>query len=136
MVTGGLGLGGCAVVVRAEHKHTGRNFALKVISKSKVRKSQEVQGLAVEVEILTKVLSPYLLKGYETVQNAHEVFLVMELVEGGDLFHHLVRRVNEKGSGFSEKEARVILAEIVLALEAMHDAGFIHRNVKVILHEK
>ena len=49
---------------------------------------------------------------------------------GGDLFFHLTRRV-DTGAGFTEDEARVLLAEIVLGLEHMHKHGFIHCDIKV-----
>jgi len=59
------------------------------------------------------------------------VLVVMDLQRGGDLFFHLMNRIDSTGVGFTEDETRVILAELYLALEHVHKQGFIHRDIKV-----
>ena len=49
----------------------------------------------------------------------------MDYVSGGDMFHHIRKKIR-----FTEKEAKFYAAEIILALEAMHDSGFIYRDIK------
>jgi serine/threonine protein kinase len=50
---------------------------------------------------------------------------------GGDLFYHLCSRVKKTGKGFSESEGRILLAEIFLAIDHLHQHNIIHRDIKI-----
>jgi serine/threonine protein kinase len=50
---------------------------------------------------------------------------------GGDLFYHMSARMEQGKWGFEESECKVLLAEVTLGLEHLHDHGFIHRDLKV-----
>ena len=50
---------------------------------------------------------------------------MLDYVQGGDLFHHLRKKLR-----FTEKEARFYVAEIILALDYLHEHGFIYRDLK------
>ena len=50
---------------------------------------------------------------------------MLDYVNGGDLFHHLRKKVR-----FTEKEAKFFAAEIILALDYLHEKGFIYRDLK------
>ena len=71
------------------------------------------------------------MKCHSAFETSGDVFFVLELVSGGDLFYHLTERFNATNFGFSEDETRILLAELVLALEHLHAAGFLHRDIKV-----
>jgi len=132
VVTGGLGQGGYAVVLRAKHEETGKDYALKVMSKSKLSRSRDRRRLAVEIKIMTAIPpSPFLMKCHSAFETSGDIFFVLELVSGGDLFYHLAERFNATNFGFSEDETRILLAEVVLALQHLHAAGFVHRDVNV-----
>jgi serine/threonine protein kinase len=49
----------------------------------------------------------------------------LDYVNGGDLFHHL-----RKKKSFKEKDIKIYVAEIILALEYLHEKGFIYRDLK------
>lgn len=133
-VVGGLGKGGFAVVVRVAHEESGAHFAMKAVAKSGVGSRREQERLRTELRVMTEVSpSPFLLRCHSAFESQADIFFVMELVEGGDLFSHLVARVKRSGEGFTEAEARALLAEIVLGLEHLHLNGFIHRDVKVVV---
>ena len=125
-------MGGCAMVVRAKHTKTGEAFALKVISKAKTKKSLDRKAVAFELRAMALgISSPFLVKCHGAFETADEVFMALELMEGGDLFGHLMRRAQKTDWGFPESQARVLLAEIVVAVQHLHSAGYAHRDIKV-----
>jgi len=131
-VTGGLGQGGYGCVVQVVHEVTGGTFAMKSISKARLNSSRDRQRLALELKIMTETQpSSFLNTCHAAFETTNDIFFVLDLVSGGDLFYHLAKRFNATNSGFVEDEARVILAEIVCGLGHLHTSGFIHRDIKV-----
>ena len=143
----GLGQGGYACVVECEaleppspppppngggQRQPAGRFALKVVPKHKAARRRERARLAVELSVMTEVPpSPFLQRCHLAFESATDLFFVVDLASGGDLFFHLVARIQATGGGFAEDEARTLLAEVVLALTHLHAHGFVHRDVKV-----
>lgn len=131
-VVRGLGQGGYGVVMEVEHRETKRRLAMKVVSKDKVRRRRDRERLALEIKIMDRVSpSPFIQQLYLAFETTTSIFMVTDLHQGGDLFFHLMERINNFGTALSETEVRVLLAELTLALEHVHKEGFIHRDVKV-----
>ena len=147
----GLGQGGYACVVECEaleppspppppngggQRQPAGRFALKVVPKHKAARRRERARLAVELSVMTEVPpSPFLQRCHGAFESASDVFFVVDLAGGGDLFYHLARRIQASGAGFGEGEVRGVLAEVVLALAHLHAHGFVHRDVKVRVGE-
>jgi serine/threonine protein kinase len=118
-----LGKGAQAVVYLAEHKRfPGELFAVKKMDKLRSPR----HFVEAEVEGMRRV------RGHEHVVSLHEVYdspthlyLVMELLSGGELFDRLI----DKGA-YSEEEAREALRSCVLAVHHMHMCGVMHRDLK------
>ena len=68
---------------------------------------------------------PYVVKCYEAIETQSQVFLILELMEGGELFDKIV----EMGS-FTETDAADLTKKILGALNYMHARGIIHRDLK------
>ena len=131
-VVSGLGQGGYGCVVQVVHEETDGMFAMKSISKARLTRSRDRRRLALELKLMTEIpKSPFLNTCQAAFETTSEIFFVLDLVSGGDLFYHLAQRFNMTNSGFTEGEARVILAELVCGLQHLHEAGFIHRDIKV-----
>ena len=60
-------------------------------------------------------------------QDLLNVYMVMELVNGGELFYHLH---TQKTKGFDQERAKFYAGQIVLALEHMHEQGVVYRDLK------
>jgi serine/threonine protein kinase len=78
-----------------------------------------------ERSILQNIDSPYLVKLHYAFQTETKLYLVMDFVNGGELFTHL-----NKEKRFKENKARLYAAEMVEALAYMHRNGIIYRDLK------
>jgi len=78
-----------------------------------------------EIEIMKKVDHPNVLKLQEVYETEDVIALVMELVNGGELFYKIV----EKGN-YSEKDAAKIVKQMCRGVEYLHEQGIAHRDLK------
>jgi serine/threonine protein kinase len=116
-VIDGLGQGGYGVVIKVAHEENGIEYAVKVISKSLSSKEHQEQHKT-ELKVMSQIeSSPFIQRCFAAFESDSSIFFVLEFIEGGDLFHYLVDRINRTGGGFQEAEARAILAEVVLGVE-------------------
>lgn len=114
--------GSFAVVKRAVRKSDGKQFAVKVIKKSKLN-AEELAVVHDEVEIMHKISHPNCVQLYEMFETSKKLTLVLELLTGGELFDRIV----QKGS-YSEKEASEVIKSVTSALQYLHDNGIVHRG--------
>lgn len=87
--------------MKAKLKGSKYYRAIKIIPKSKVRNPDRFRR---EIEIMRNLDHPNIIKLFETFEDARNVYLVMELCEGGELFDRII----DKGH-FSENEARITI---------------------------
>lgn len=129
-----VGRGSYGKVYLVTHAATGAIYAMKAIKKELVIKTDQVAGikgkpncanLLVEREILEKFDHPFVMKLQFAFQDQNTLYLIMEFVNGGELFYHL-----QLSGKFNESRARFYMAEIVLALEYLHSQGVVYRDVK------
>jgi len=119
-----LGRGAFSIVYLGVNKSTGGKFAIKVINKKDLGKDYE-KNLKMEVDILKKVNHPNIIALKELFDTPEKLYLVMELVTGGELFDKIV----EKGS-YTEAEASQLVRKIVSAVEYLHSIDIVHRDLK------
>jgi len=117
-----LGEGAFAVVKKGKRKTDGATFAIKIIDKAKV---EEMNDLKREVEIMSKITHPHIVRLYEVYDEPKTMHLVLELLEGGELFD----RVVELGH-YSEKDAARSIAMLCDALAYIHARDIVHRDLK------
>ncbi|TPX35989.1 hypothetical protein SmJEL517_g01853 [Synchytrium microbalum] len=112
-------------VYLAKRRLTGEYFAVKVLRKNDMVAKNQVTNIKAERMILTQLDSPYVVKLYFSFQTKENLYLVMEYLNGGDCAA-LIKAVGQ----LDEKWAKGYIAELVLALEYLHDRGIIHRDLK------
>lgn len=119
-----IGRGAFSVVKKAKHKKSGVEYAIKFIEKKYVDKN-DLMLLGREIDIMKKVDHANVLKLQEVYETDDIIALVMELVNGGELFYKIV----EKGN-YSEKDAAKIVRQMVLGVDYLHGQGIAHRDLK------
>ncbi len=90
-------------------------------------KKDQLAHVRAERDILAESDSPWVVKLFTTFQDVNFLYMLMEFLPGGDLMTMLI-----KYEIFSEDITRFYIAEIVLAIEAVHKLGFIHRYVRCL----
>ncbi|XP_054717098.1 ribosomal protein S6 kinase 2 beta-like [Uloborus diversus] len=114
-----LGKGSYSLCRRCIYKENGKEYAVKIIDKSK-RDCDE------EVEILLRYgQHPNIVTLYDVYEDSSSVYLIMELLHGGELLDKILSKKN-----FSEKEASAILGIIARTIKYLHDNGVVHRDLK------
>lgn len=130
-----LGRGATGRVLLATHQSTGQKAAVKVVSKSELnddeinKKSADEAGLPYGIEreiIIMKLLThPNVLRLYDVWETSKALYLVLEYVEGGELFDLLVER-----GPLQEIEAIKYFRQIILGTAYCHALGICHRDLK------
>jgi len=98
---------------------------MKVLDKKHILDHNEVEHTLSEKNILSKVNSPFLVNLRYSFQTAEKLYFVLDYINGGELFYHLQREKK-----FNEERVRFYAAEILLALECLHDHSIIYRDLK------
>ena len=104
-----------------------RDFAVKVTDKRQREQSGLNSKLSLfnEIEILKKCDHPNIIKLYEVYESANHIYMLQNLLKGGELFDSIMKKGN-----FDEKDAAKIIQQILLALEYIHGMGIMHRDLK------
>uniref|UniRef100_A0A3B5QI70 non-specific serine/threonine protein kinase n=1 Tax=Xiphophorus maculatus TaxID=8083 RepID=A0A3B5QI70_XIPMA len=118
-----LGDGNFAVVRECVERSTGREYALKIISKDKCKgKEHMIQS---EVSILRRVKHPNIVLLIEEMDTRRDLYLVMELVKGGDLFDAIT-----SSNRYTERDASCMLFNLASAIKYLHSLNIVHRDIK------
>ncbi|GAB1315781.1 Serine/threonine kinase [Madurella fahalii] len=119
-----VGRGAFGKVRIVERKDTGLSFALKYIRKDEVVRSESVRNIIRERRMLEHVNHPFICNLRYSFQDIEYMYLVVDLMSGGDLRFHISRKT------FTEDAVRFWIAELGCALRYIHGQGIIHRDVK------
>lgn len=119
-----LGTGAFSVVRLVESKERPRCMnAVKIIDKKALKGKED--SLENEIKVLRRLKHPNIVQLLETFEDKTKVYLIMELVTGGELFDRIV----EKGS-YTEKDASDLMRQVLEAVDYMHEQGVVHRDLK------
>ncbi|XP_062125048.1 serine/threonine-protein kinase greatwall isoform X1 [Drosophila sulfurigaster albostrigata] len=108
-----------------KHNDPNKLFAIKVMRKSEMINKNMVSQVITERNALALSRSPFCVNLFYSLQSLSSVYLVMEYMVGGDLKSLLAMY-----GYFDEATARFYVAEIVMALQYLHQHGIVHRDIK------
>ncbi|KIY47390.1 Pkinase-domain-containing protein, partial [Fistulina hepatica ATCC 64428] len=132
-----IGKGASGRVKLARHQYTGQLAAVKILplaplvnsrnSISTLKAKSEKQRLGIDREItMMKLMNhPNIMRIYDVFEGEKELFLVLEYVEGGELFDFLVNR-----GKMPPGEAVIFFKQIIYGLNYAHTFSIIHRDLK------
>ncbi|KAM1390750.1 hypothetical protein ACFX2I_018541 [Malus domestica] len=105
----------------------GQQAAVKVIPKAKMTTAIAIEDVRREVKIL-RALSGHdnLVKFYDAYEDQENVYIVMELCEGGELLDRILAR----GGKYTEDDARTVMTQILNVVAFCHLQGVVHRDLK------
>ncbi|CAH8865433.1 unnamed protein product [Trichobilharzia szidati] len=119
-----VGSGNFSQVKSAMHVLTKERVAIKVLDKSRMDASTR-RLLSREISILESLHHPNIIRLYEVIETLTRLNLVMEYVAGGDLNRRIV-----KYGKLSEPEGRIVFAQLIAAVNHLHERNIIHRDIK------
>ncbi|KAL8831125.1 MAG: hypothetical protein Q9170_005427, partial [Blastenia crenularia] len=120
-----IGKGAFGEVKLVQRKTDAKIYALKSLVKTEMFKKDQLAHVRAERDILAESDSPWVVKLHTTFQDPTYLYMLMEFLPGGDMMTMLI-----KYEIFSEDITRFYMAEIVLAIEAVHKLGYVHRDIK------
>ncbi len=118
-----IGEGGMAKVYLAEREETRLQLVLKVLDRTVLNDEQFLERFRRECRIISKIQNEHVVAIYDHGVSDDCAFLAMEYFGGGDLKARI-------GRGLSSMEALKVLMQLAKALDAVHAAGVIHRDIK------
>lgn len=120
-----IGRGAFGEVRLCRDKETNEIVAVKKMKKTEMHKKNQVLHVKAEQEVLAKNQSDWVVKLKYSFQDDEYLYLVMEYLPGGDLMSLLMNN-----DIIPEDQAKLYIAEMVLAIEAVHELKCIHRDIK------
>eukprot|EP01039_Chlorochromonas_danica_P007127 gene7127-7880_t len=119
-----LGRGRFSVVCECVNKLTGVHCAVKIIDKATIE-PEEKSLLRTEIAVLKLVNHPNIIKMMGLYETKSHIYIVMEMLKGGELFERIVGRPR-----FTEMEAAKLMRPLLESVAYLHDLGIVHRDLK------
>ncbi|CUM63332.1 uncharacterized protein PRCAT00000903001 [Priceomyces carsonii] len=121
-----LGDGSYSTVVLATDKHTGRQYAVKILDKRHIIKEKKVKYVNIEKHALNRLSNrPGIISLYFTFQDKASLYFVLDYASNGELLSLI-----KKHGTLNEDSTRYFGSQILDAIKYMHDNGVIHRDIK------
>ena len=120
-----LGTGSFGRVHLTRSIHNGRFYAMKVLKKQRVVQMKQIEHTNDERRMLKLAQHPFIIRMWGTFQDCHNLFMIMDYIEGGELFSLL-----RKSQRFPTPVAKFYAAEVFLAIEYLHSLDIIYRDLK------
>ena len=120
-----IGSGSFGKVYKVIHLASGQHRAMKMLKKDSVNYQDDDKQFLKEIEILSKIDHPNIIKIYEYFTNEMNYFIITELCEGGELIDQIY-----KVGKFSEYQAAKIMQQIFSSVFYIHSKNIVHRDLK------
>ena len=120
-----IGQGTFSKVTRAFHIITEQIVAVKILDKQKIEDEIDIERIIREIEILRSISHPNISQMYETYSTVHNFYLMMEYVEGGDLFDYI-----SDNCYLQENKACYFFRQLISVMEYLTELGISHRDIK------
>ncbi|XP_074865619.1 serine/threonine-protein kinase 32A isoform X2 [Carettochelys insculpta] len=120
-----IGKGSFGKVCIVQKNDTKKMYAMKYMNKQKCVERNEVRNVFKELQIMQGLEHPFLVNLWYSFQDEEDMFMVVDLLLGGDLRYHIQQNVR-----FQEGTVKVFICELALALDYLQSRLIIHRDMK------
>merc|ERR1712241_441635 len=120
-----IGRGSFGKVMQVQMKSDKKIYALKILKKKAIIQRNQLEHTMAERKILEALKHPFLMTLRYAFQTETKLYFVLDYFTGGELFFHL-----KKKRRFSEPEAKIMVAEVGMALGYLHSLDVIYRDLK------
>jgi len=121
-----IGEGKFGQVKMGVYRKTREKVAIKIIKKSSLENLKDIELVKNEIDIMKLCRHPNVVKLLDHFENSEYIFLVMELLKGGNLGDYFFRSKFQ----FSEKRAAKIMYQLASGIKYLHQYGILHRDIK------
>jgi 5'-AMP-activated protein kinase catalytic alpha subunit len=120
-----LGQGTFGIVVLAIHEITREKVAIKILDKDKIAKNSDKLRLERKIQIMKKMYHKNIVHLYNVIENNREIFLVMEYIQGKELFEYITEKRH-----LDEIESCIFYQQIISGIEYLYKTMVAHRDLK------
>lgn len=120
-----IGQGNFAKVMQVKKKDTQKIYAMKILNKKRLEESDQLEHIKTERAVLQYVEHPFLVRLVYAFQSTEKLYMVMDFINGGELFFHL-----KKLKRFPEDLVKLYAAELFLSLDHLHKHNVVFRDLK------
>nr|XP_023655699.1 serine/threonine-protein kinase 32B [Paramormyrops kingsleyae] len=120
-----IGKGSFGKVCIVQKRDTKKMYAMKYMNKQKCIERDEVRNVFRELQVMQGLEHPFLVNLWYSFQDEEDMFMVVDLLLGGDLRYHLQQNVQ-----FKEETVKLYICELALALYYLQCCHIIHRDIK------
>ena len=100
-------------------------MAIKILDREKIKDESDLERISREIHILTVLRHPNIAQLYETITSERHIYIVMEYIEGKDLFQYIYSLQR-----LSELKSSQLFRQLIACLEYIHTLGIVHRDIK------
>ena len=120
-----IGSGTFSTVKLGIHRITQKKVAIKILDKYKIESRDDLERIIREMQILTEMNNPFVIKVYKIYEDKNNFLIIMEYCEGGELFNYIVKKKR-----LSEDESSYFFFQLINGIEYIHSKGIAHRDLK------
>ena len=120
-----IGKGTFSKVKLGIHLPTQKKVAIKILDREKIKDESDLERISREIHILTVLRHPNIAQLYETITSERHIYIIMEYIEGRDLFQYIYSLQR-----LSELKASQLFRQLIACLEYIHTLGIVHRDIK------
>merc|ERR1719456_2192593 len=120
-----LGSGAFSKVKVGIDSETGQKWAVKIIDKEQLAREHLEEQLKREIAIMKSLKHPHVVHLREVMQTANHIYMVLEVIAGGELFDKIV-----EAKKFDEDTGRRYFQQLVAGVRYCHQQGIAHRDIK------
>ena len=120
-----LGEGSFSKVKMGKDSNDGKKYAIKIIEKIELAEQNLVEQMKREIAVMKLLKHSNIVGLKEVLQTEGHIYLVLELITGGELFDKIVEQKR-----FDEDTARKYFQQLILGVQYCHEQGIVHRDLK------